>query len=91
MIVKVKKKHIQLGERKSCYHCPIALAVKDALKCHIVDVTTLGISVQMTKDDDYIQYRATNKVKNFVLNYDDFENPKPMQFRLIRKKKNAFS
>jgi hypothetical protein len=80
MIVRVMRKHIKAGKRRSPSFCPVALALRDA--------GFTKVSVDCTIEVKQLQYvQVTPKtVLAFIRNFDTGRLVKPFSFRLPKSK-----
>ena len=78
MIIKVTQEHIDAGTRKSCFHCPIALAVKEAT---CMDPAVRPYGVRFYAYPKYI-IELPNSAIRFIENFDNHVPVKPFEFNL---------
>ena len=77
--IDVKQCDISRGVPTSACDCPIALAIKRALRCKHVGVTGTYIAI----NDKMV--RQTKKVAKFVYDFDSYKPVKPFSFTVNLK------
>lgn len=77
MLIKVTQDHIDQGTRKSALSCPVALAVMEACKANLAQVTRYGIGVGYRR-----AVHAPASVSSFVLDFDKGHPVVPFEFEL---------
>ena len=83
MRITVTRKDIEEGVQGNSFHCPVALAVRRALKADTVWVREIII---VTKAESQQTFVSPPEVEDFVERYDsailEFESPQPFSFNL---------
>lgn len=79
MLVRVKQKHIKLGQAENAYHCPIALALREKTGLN------WGISYQtgascFDTDRRFQQVSLSRSVRRFMISFDNHQLVKPFTF-----------
>lgn len=84
MKIKVTQEHIQFGMRRSRYHCPIALAVKEqtgVLLC-CVDGHETTVREGGLMDGVWHSIRLPEIARQFVTDFDFLKDVEPFEFEL---------
>ena len=86
MKIKVTPKHIVKGFEESVTHCPIALALKDALDIDDNDtLDTVRVTVELLhvwKGGTRRTYKVTGVMERFILRFDEGLSVKPKTFEV---------
>jgi hypothetical protein len=87
MIIKVKAKHIRLGEKQS-RGCPVYLAILDATGNERFNVDHYNKEVHLSRNTHeniagIVYYVVPRSVKRFVEAFDDDRKVKPFNFKLV--------
>ncbi len=77
--VRVTRKHIKLGERRTCGRCPIALAIAEA-------TGKTPRVMNFFAHIDKTQYRLSNPAQAFIGRFDMGHRVKPATFVLKRNR-----
>jgi hypothetical protein len=82
--IRVTQRDTNRGVQGDSFHCPVALAIKRALKADGVWVREVII---VTKGRSRQTYATPPEVEGFVESYDsailEFESPRPFSFALV--------
>lgn len=76
MLIKVTAEHISKGYRAHADLCPVALAVKEALPGHIVQVGCRSVFINR------VEYPLSPRVNEIVYAYDIGRFTEPFEFEL---------
>jgi len=83
MHIRVTRRDIQEGIQGSSFHCPVARAVRRALRAREVWVREIIIVTKAGTKETYVRPSA---VLDFIEQFDsavlEFESPKPFSFTL---------
>jgi hypothetical protein len=80
MHVKVTDKHIREGEQGSARHCPIALAIADALPGTLPPYIAVFGRAAIVGNSSYL---LPPEAYDFVVAYDGYEYVGPLEFDLL--------
>lgn len=79
--ISVKAKHIAKGRRGDCGHCPVALAILDAIPG--IDGVAVGSDeISISRGDLWIPFLAPREVAEFVAAFDSRDPVSPFAFDL---------
>ena len=78
MKIEVTEKHIRHGQRNTCHHCPIALAVNDITNTETAVVS--GEDFCFGEGDDFKEYSLPQEARDFIKQFDDGELVHPFTF-----------
>lgn len=65
LTVSVEQRHIEKGQRRNCYFCPIALAIQEQVNAQIVEVNCRYVKI------NHVIKRILPKIaSDFIQNFD---------------------
>ena len=84
MKIRVTSKHIKAGKRGSDTSCPIALAVKETVQksCLPKFLRSMQINVGGDVEIGHLCMEGTNKMHQFIIDFDEGKKVKPFTFSL---------
>lgn len=85
LLFDVTQHDIDSGTPKSPHHCPIANAIRTKLKCNSVLAYLFGVFVYT--DIEYIEYKPSHNVQEFMDSYDHSLTVFPQTLFIIKKRK----
>lgn len=86
-IVSVKKEHIDSGVKLSCFDCPIAYAIIDAVskdkheKQRMYRRVSVANSINFP-DISYSSMRLPDEIRRWVIDFDNGKKVKPFKFKV---------
>lgn len=80
--IQVTQEDINTGMQDVCQHCPIALAIKRALKAELVSVYNFSIHVFISNSEMSYKYRVTDAIYSFIERFDEGVKVEPFSFNL---------
>lgn len=83
MIINVTQEHIDAGETKNCWACPVALALRDVIHgAAAVTNTLIKIRKQGETFSSGLMVQSPMSVFHFVTKFDAGITPPPFSFEL---------
>ena len=83
MRIQVTQRDIEVGVQGNCFHCPVARAVRRALRAREVWVREIIIVTKAGAKETYV---TPSDALDFIERFDsavlEFESPKPFSFTL---------
>lgn len=78
--IKIEQKHIDLGKRGSCTHCPIALAATEQFPREEIEVG--GKYIDFIKGRARRRFLFPQEAFDFVLSFDNNREVHPFSFKI---------
>ena len=82
MKINVSWKHITHGDRNKCTTCPVALAIREALRCPPYDVLVTSGEVDLYAKEKWDTVRLPSEATEFINNFDKTGTGEPFEFDL---------
>lgn len=80
--ISVTERHIENGEKDSCFNCPIALAAREVFPAHSLPEVTLNFLWIKLEDRTERYFTLPEEAKEFVIGFDTGKEVKPFTFTL---------
>ncbi len=83
--VKVTRKHINNGVRRTCSQCPVALAIAEKLNVLTPDVSVAQSRLYVFDKDCRVAMNTPDKVRRFIEKFDERQPVRGFTFELTTK------